>query len=141
MRTNLYAGFFLTRAAVRIMPPGSSIIFTVSDVVFNNTNGVVDYAASKFAVAGFVQSLGISLAVKGIRINGVAPGVVYTPLLPAGGFTNEELEQISGTLPLKRVAQPVELAPVYVDFADATMTYTSGGIWSNNGGTQACFLG
>lgn len=141
MRTNLYSGFFLTRAAAKIMPAGGSIIFTVSDVVFNNTNGVIDYAASKYAVAGFVQSLGIALAAKGIRVNGVAPGIVYTPLLPASGVTNEQLKQIGGTLPLKRVAQPIELAPVYVDFADATMTYTSGGIWSNNGGAQAYFFG
>lgn len=141
MRTNVYAGFFLTRAAARVMPPGGSIIFTVSDVVFNATNGVIDYVASKNAVAGLVQALGISLATRGIRVNGVAPGIVYTPLLPAAGFTNDQLRQIGGTLPLKRLAQPVELAPVYVDFADATMTYTSGGIWSNNGGAQAYFLG
>ena len=141
MRTNLYAGFWLTRSAVKIMPPGSSIIFTCSDVFYNATNGVIDYTASKFAVAGLVQALGISLAAKGIRINGVAPGFVFTPLLPAVGVTTEQLAQLGATLPLKRPAQPVELAPAYVDFADATMTYTSGSIWSNNGGAQAYMLG
>ncbi|KAF2998259.1 hypothetical protein E8E13_006444 [Curvularia kusanoi] len=141
MRTNLYSGFFLTRAAVKIMPPGSSIIFTASDVVFNATNGVIDYVASKHAVAGLVQALGISLAAKGIRINAVAPGFVYTPLIPATGITTDQLQQLAATLPLKRPAQPVELAPVYVDFADASMTYTSGSIWSCNGGAQAYFLG
>lgn len=141
MRTNVYTGFWLTRAAVKILPPGSSIIWTVSDIIFNAANIMIDYAASKGAVAGLVQTLGMSLAGKGIRVNGVAPGLVYTPLLPAAGFTNEQLRQIAGTLPLKRVAQPVELAPVYVDFADATMTYTSGGIWSNNGGAQAYLIG
>ena len=141
MRTNLYAGFWLTRSAVKIMPPGSSIIFTCSDVFYNATNGVIDYTASKFAVAGLVQALGISLAAKGIRINGVAPGFVFTPLLPAVGVTTEQLAQLGTTLPLKRPAQPVELAPAYVDFADATMTYTSGSIWSNNGGAQAYVLG
>jgi NAD(P)-dependent dehydrogenase (short-subunit alcohol dehydrogenase family) len=141
MRTNLYAGFWLTRSAVKIMPPGSSIIFTCSDVFYNATNGVIDYVASKFAVAGLVQALGISLAAKGIRINGVAPGFVYTPLIASTGVTTEQLSQLSATLPLKRPAQPVELAPAYVDFADATMTYTSGSIWSNNGGAQAYVLG
>ena len=141
MRTNVYAGFWLTRSAVKIMPPGSSIIFTCSDVFFNAPNGVIDYTASKFAVAGLVQALGITLAAKGIRINGVAPGFVFTPLLPATGVTTEQLAQLGGTLPLKRPAQPVELAPAYVDFADATMTYTSGSIWSNNGGAQAYLIG
>ncbi|KAF2184881.1 oxidoreductase YhxD [Zopfia rhizophila CBS 207.26] len=136
-RTNVYAGFWLTRAAVKCMPPGSSIIWTVSDVVANPTSGVHDYAASKGAVASLVQTLGISLASKGIRVNGVAPGITYTPILPQGGLTTEILNQFAQGLPLRRPAQPVELAPVYVDFADATMTYTSGGIWSNNGGATA----
>lgn len=122
------------------MPPGGSIIFTVSDLILNVTNGIIDYAARKYAVAGFVQSLGIALAATGIRVNGVTPGIVYTPLLPASGVTNDQLKQIGGTLPIKRIAQPVELAPVYVDFADAAMTYTSSGIWSNNRGAQAHFL-
>lgn len=139
-RTNVYTGFWLTRAAVKCMPPGSAIIWTVSDVVFNPTSGAHDYAASKGAVASLVQTLGISLASKGIRINGVAPGMTYTPLLAEGGMTTEVLHQIAQTFPLRRPAQPVELAPVYVDFADATMTYTSGGIWSNNGGATAYIL-
>ncbi|KAJ8116566.1 hypothetical protein OPT61_g2039 [Boeremia exigua] len=141
MRTNVYAGFFLTRAAASIMPPGSSIIFTVSDVVFNATNGTIDYLASKHAVNGLVQGLGLSLAARGIRVNGVAPGFVYTPLLPAAGATNEQLRQLNPTFPLRRVAQPAELAPAYVNFADANMTYTSGGILSVNGGTQGYLLG
>ena len=101
MPTNLYTGFFLTRAAAKIMPPGGSIIFTVSDVVFNTTNGIIDYAASKYAVASFVQRLGISLAAKGFRVDGVAPGIVYTPLLPASGSTNEQLRQICSAVTIE----------------------------------------
>jgi len=139
-RTNVYAGFFLTRAAVPHMPPGSSIIWTVSDVVTNPTSGGHDYSASKGAVASLVQTLGISLASKGIRVNGVAPGLTYTPLLATGGLTTEALNQISQTLPLRRPAQPVELAPAYVDFADALKTYTSGSILQVNGGATAYIL-
>lgn len=140
MRTNVYAGFFLSRAAAKIMPPGSSIIFTVSDAVFDIANGTIDYIASKFAVAGLVQTLGVSLAARGIRVNGVAPGFVYTPLIAAAGFTNDQIPKVSSILPLKRIAQPVEIAPVYVDFADATRTYTSGGISTADGGAQGYVL-
>lgn len=139
-RTNVYTGFWLTRAAVKCMPPGSSIVWTVSDVVANPTSGVHDYAASKGAVATLVQTLGISLASKGIRINGVAPGITYTPLVAESGLTTEALNQFAQSLPLRRPAQPVELAPLYVDFADATKTYTSGSICSNNGGATAYAL-
>jgi NAD(P)-dependent dehydrogenase (short-subunit alcohol dehydrogenase family) len=133
-RTNVYTGFWLTRAAVPHMPPGSSIIWTVSDVVANPTSGVHDYAASKGALASLVQTLGISLASKGIRVNGVAPGITYTPILATAGLTTEALNQFAQSLPLRRPAQPVELAPAYVDFADATKTYTSGSILQVNGG-------
>jgi len=139
-RVNVYAGFFLTRAAVTLMPPGSSIIWTVSDVVANPVSSVHDYAATKGAVASLVQTLGISLASKGIRVNGVAPGLTYTPLIAQGGMTTEQLNQFAGTVPIRRPAQPVEMAPLYVNFADATMTYTSGGILQNNGGTTAYML-
>jgi NAD(P)-dependent dehydrogenase (short-subunit alcohol dehydrogenase family) len=141
LRTNLYAPFVLTRAAVPHMRPGSSIIFTVSDVVYNAVDGTPDYSASKGALKSLVEGLGIGLAAKGIRVNGVAPGLVYTPLLAEAGLTTEQLEQTAQTLPLKRPSQPVEMAPVYVDFADATMTYTSGGVWANNGGTQGYLFG
>lgn len=87
-----------------------------------------------------VQALGLSLATKGIRVNAVAPGIVYTAILANSGFTNDQLRQGSAMLPLRRVAQPVELAPVYVDFADATMTYTTGSIWTTNGGAQGYFV-
>ncbi|KAJ4292668.1 hypothetical protein N0V90_009331 [Kalmusia sp. IMI 367209] len=139
-RTNVYAGFFLARAAIPHMPPGSSIIWTVSDVVANPTNAVHDYAATKGAVASLVQTLGISLATKGIRVNGVAPGLTYTPLIAQSGMTTDQLNSFAQTLPLGRPAQPVEMAPLYVNFADPSMTYTSGGILQNNGGTTGYVL-
>ena len=123
------------------MPPGSTILWTVSDVVANPTNGVHDYAATKGAVASLVQTLGISLASKGIRVNGVAPGLTYTPFLPAGGMTTEMLSGFVGTLPLGRPTQPVELAGVYVDLADGGRTGTSGAIVAVNGATTGYFLG
>lgn len=119
------------------MPPGSSIIWTVSDVVSNPTSQSHDYSATKSAVASLVQSLGISLASKGIRVNGVAPGLTYTPLLPKLGMTTEQLVAFSKTIPLRRPAQPVEMAPLYVNFADKAVTFLSGGILQNNGGTAA----
>ncbi|KAL1612783.1 hypothetical protein SLS60_001012 [Paraconiothyrium brasiliense] len=139
-RTNVYAGFFLVRAAIPNMPPGSSIIWTVSDVVANPTNNVHDYAATKGAVASLVQTLGISLASKGIRVNGVAPGLTYTPLIAEVGMTTEQLLAFSQTIPIKRPAQPVEMAPLYVNFAEKNVTYLSGGILQNNGGTTAYVL-
>lgn len=116
------------------MPAGSSNIWTVSDVVSNPVAGVHDYAASKGAIASLVQTLGISLGSKGIRVNGVAPGMTYTPILVTGGLTTEQLLAFSQGLPLGRPAQPVEMAPLYVNFADKNATYTSGSILSNNGG-------
>jgi NAD(P)-dependent dehydrogenase (short-subunit alcohol dehydrogenase family) len=116
------------------MPPGSSIVWTVSDVIFNPFPAIHDYAASKAAVGSMVQSLGASLAPKGIRVNGVAPGLTYTPFLANAGITTDMLNQMSTMLPLRRPAQPVEIAPIYIDFADATMTYTSGSICAMNGG-------
>jgi NAD(P)-dependent dehydrogenase (short-subunit alcohol dehydrogenase family) len=139
-RTNVYAGFFLARAAIPKMPPGSSIIWTVSDVVANPTSSVHDYAASKGAVASLVQTLGISLASKGIRVNGVAPGLTFTPLLASSGLTTDQLNAFAQTLPLRRPAQPVEMAPLYVNFADKNATYLSGGILQNNGATTAYIL-
>lgn len=140
-RTNIYAGFFLARAAIPKLPPGSSIIWTVSDVVANPVSSAHDYAATKGAVASLVQTLGISLASKGIRVNGVAPGLTYTPLIAQAGMTTEQLNAFSQTLPLRRPAQPVEMAPLYVNFADKNVTYLSGGILQNNGGTTAYLLG
>lgn len=140
-RTNVYAGFFITRAAVPCMPPGSTIVWTVSDVVANPVNGIHDYAATKGAVNSLVQTLAISLASKGIRINGVAPGLTYTPILAGLGMTTEQLNQFVATLPLRRPAQPAELAPLYVDLADAQKSYTSGALLSATGGTTAYILG
>lgn len=133
-RTNVFAGFFIVRAAIPLLPPGSSIIWTVSDVVANPVSALHDYAASKEAVASLVSTLAASLASKGIRVNGVAPGLTYTPLLATSGLSTEQLEQFARSLPIGRIAQPVEMAPLYVDFADDARSYTSGSILQNNGG-------
>lgn len=119
------------------MPPGSSIIWTVSEVIFTPTGVWHDYSATKAAVGSMVQTISASLATKGIRVNGVAPGLVYTPLLAAVGLTTEGLNQFSTALPLGRPAQPVEIATIYVDFADTAKSYTSGSICQMTGGTLA----
>lgn len=117
------------------MPPGSSIIWTVSEVVPHPTNGSFDYAASKGAVASLVQTLGLSLAAKGIRVNGIAPGAVFTPLLAKIGLTTDQISGLVQLTALRRPAQPVEMAPLYVNFADPSMTFTSGAILLNGGGS------
>lgn len=122
------------------MPPGSTIIYTVSDVVANPVSGLHDYSASKGALASMVQSLGVSLASRGIRINGVAPGATYTPFWATVGATTEQLNALATTLPLGRVAQPAELAPTYVDLSDALGTYTSGTIVTVSGGAAGYAL-
>jgi NAD(P)-dependent dehydrogenase (short-subunit alcohol dehydrogenase family) len=140
-RTNVYTGFWLTRAAIKCMPPGSSIVWTVSEIMYKPVPQLLDYGASKAAVGHMLQALATPLAKKGIRINGVAPSFTYTPLFVEGGLTQETLEQIYTIVPLGRIAQPVEMALMYVDLADATMTYTSGIICQMNGGHSAFSFG
>lgn len=116
------------------MPPGSSLIYTASDVARLPLPDGVDYSASKAAIVSITRSLSVQLAPLGIRVNAVAPGFTYTPFLASGGYTTETmLETISG-FPMQRMEQPVELSPVYVDLATPDKTYVTGSIFGVTGG-------
>jgi NAD(P)-dependent dehydrogenase (short-subunit alcohol dehydrogenase family) len=132
-QTNVFAGFYLTRAAVPWMPRGGSIIFTASVIVTEPMPWGVDYGASKGAVTYMVRGMAQQLISQGIRVNGVAPGWTYTPILAAAGMTESAMEQNLQQAPYGRAAQPAELAPLYVALADPVQTYTSGEIFSCTG--------
>ena len=135
-RTNIDALFFLTRAAVPLLKPGSSMIVTSSETGLFGNRQLLDYSATKGAINAFVKSLAQNLIPKGIRVNAVAPGPVWTPLNPADeGESPEQLSQFGSKTPLGRPAQPDEIAPAYVFFAsNADSSYISGHILPLIGG-------
>lgn len=133
-RTNVYANLFVTRAAVPLLPPGSSIINTASIVASNPSGTFVDYAASKAAVVSITRSLSKQLAQKGIRVNAVAPGLVYTPFLLSAGINSTTLEALLTTYPNKRLEMPVEVSPLYVDLATNDKSFVTGSVWGAAGG-------
>ena len=133
-RTNLFAQIFTLRAAVPHLKPGASIILTTSVQAFNPSPGLVDYAMTKAAQVALVKALAEELGPKGIRINGVAPGPIWTPLIPATGWDEERLASFGQDTPLGRAGQPAELAGAYVYLASDVSSYTSGAIVPVTGG-------
>ena len=134
-RTNVFASFFLVRAAADLLPPGSSIIFTASSIATQNVPYLVDYAATKAALVSMTHTLGAQLAPQGIRVNAVAPGITATNFLTSQNMPREEAAAVAETsLPLRRLSQPVELAPMYVTIAEGINTAAIGSIFSPNGG-------
>lgn len=133
-RTNLYAPMFTARAAIPHLNPGASIIVTTSIQAFNPSPGLLDYAMTKAAHVAFVKALAEELGPKGIRVNGVAPGPIWTPLIPATGWDAERLATFGKDTPLGRAGQPAELAGAYVYLASDEATYTSGAILPVTGG-------
>lgn len=133
-QTNVFAPFFLVRAAAPLMPRGGSIIITASGIVTDPQAFGVDYGASKGAATYMVRGMAQQLASQGIRVNGIAPGMTYTPMLAAGGITPETLDLFVQSYPYGRPAQPAELAPLFVSLADPVQTYTSGEIFSGTAG-------
>lgn len=115
------------------MPRGGSIVFTASGIVTSPAAVGIDYGASKGAVTYMVRAMAQQLISQGIRVNGVAPGLTYTPFLAASGMTPEVLDQYLQLSPYRRPAQPAELAVLYVALADPVQTYTSGEIFSATG--------
>lgn len=133
--TNVFAGLYLTRAAVPLLPAGSSIIFTASTTGRLAVPYLVDYSATKAALISMARTLAAQLAPQGIRVNAVAPGMTYTNLLTSQGQTDESVRSFAdGLLPLKRIAQPVEIAPLYVFVAEGVNTESIGSVYSSNGG-------
>lgn len=135
MKTNIYAPFWLIRAAVPHLRAGAVIIGTTSEQAYDPSPDLYDYAQTKAATTSFVKSLAKQLASKGIRVNGVAPGPIWTPLQVSGGATQEKIRTFGRDTPLGRPGQPAELASVFVQLAAADASYTTGHIYGAAGGS------
>jgi NAD(P)-dependent dehydrogenase (short-subunit alcohol dehydrogenase family) len=134
IKTNIYAPFWIIRAAVPRLQPGSSIIATASEQAYDPNPDLYAYAQTKAATMNFVKSLAKMLGPKGIRVNGVAPGPIYTPLQISGGATVEHFKNFGADYPIARAGQPVELASVFVQLAANDASYTTGNIYGVGGG-------
>ena len=133
MKTNLYAMFWLSKAAVPHMESGSTIINTASVQAYQSSPELMDYATTKAGIVAFTKALGSSLAEKGIRVNSVAPGPVWTPLIPAT-MPDEKVASFGEQVPMGRAGQPAELAPAYVFFASQESSFITGEVLGVTGG-------
>jgi NAD(P)-dependent dehydrogenase (short-subunit alcohol dehydrogenase family) len=134
MKTNIYAPFWILKAAVPHMRPGSCIIATTSEQAYDPSPDLYDYAQTKAATMNFVKSLARQLAKKGIRVNGVAPGPVWTPLQVSGGAQPEKQQKFGSQTPFGRAGMPGELAGIYVLLADNQASFATGQIYGSSGG-------
>lgn len=131
--SNIFSMFYITREAIEHMPIGSAIVNTTSVTAYRGSPHLMDYASTKGAILAFTRSLSGNLIEKGIRVNGVAPGPIWTPLIPAS-FPAEKVKKFGKDQPMKRAGQPSEVAPCYVFLASEDASYMTGQVLHPNGG-------
>ncbi len=135
-KTNVYAPFWLSKAALEVMGEGAVIVNTASEQAGDPSEDIMDYAMTRAAVLNFTKGLATQLAPRGIRVNAVAPGPFWTPLQVSGGATPEKLKNFGASSPFGRPGQPAEIAGLYVAAADPALSYSTGQIFAATGGNR-----
>jgi len=136
-QTNVFGMFFLTQAALPHLKEGSAIVNCTSETTYKGSPGLLDYSSTKGAIVGFTRSLAKNLVKKGIRVNGVAPGPIWTPLNPSGGQPPEKIPEFGKDTPMGRPGQPNEVAPSFLFLACEDSSYMTGQVLHPDGGNTS----